>query len=570
MRARRRAFSPERGVWLYNYRQSFEPTKSSVIDQRTINATTRVQLASPPSSPSSPRAAAVVVLLRAADAEGAVITPAVFWAKRGERLNYLAGFHAFPGGAREQTDAAVAVENCGEAERAAMIACAARELFEETGVLLARGGERLTAGQRASLHDDLLSGRMSFPRLLEHYGLHLDAEDFTFVGRWVTPPFGARRFDTWFFLARCPPKQRPQAIDGELQCGEWIDPAAALARWSEGEALLAPPVLHALRTLEAIGAAGGVSAAPTDRDSVVEKFLSVTGARGEVSRSVEFVPGFVCLPLHTPTLPPATHTNCYVVGAGRELVVVDPGSPYDAEQRALGAYLDEVRERRGARVREIVLTHYHEDHVGGVAALLERLGGEVAIAAHRATAARLEGRDDFRVTRLIEDGDELTFDGEPPLSLRALHTPGHARGHLCFYERRRAVLLAGDVIVGAGTVLIDPPEGDMSDYVTTLRNLRALPELRVILGGHGPAIGNPRIKIDEYIEHRLAREAQILAAVNSEPATAAQIARRVYADAPDHARSLAERATLAHLGKLEKEQIIRRSSVDDLEIFSAA
>ena len=94
-----------------------------------------------------------------------------------------------------------------------MINCAARELFEEVGVMLARGSETLTVGQRASLLDDLESGRMTWPELLAHYGLHLDANDFTFVGRWVTPPFAPRRFDTWFFLVNCPPKQEPQVTD---------------------------------------------------------------------------------------------------------------------------------------------------------------------------------------------------------------------------------------------------------------------------------------------------------------------------------------------------------------------
>ncbi len=104
----------------------------------------------------------------------------------------------------------------------AAISCAARELFEELGVLVARGAESLTKGQRASLLDDLESGRMSWPELLRHYNLRLDANDFTFVGRWVTPPFSARRFDTWFFLVNCPPKQEPNVIPGELSAGEWI------------------------------------------------------------------------------------------------------------------------------------------------------------------------------------------------------------------------------------------------------------------------------------------------------------------------------------------------------------
>ena len=130
-----------------------------------------------------------------------------------------------------------------------MISCAARELFEEVGVMLARGSQTLTVGQRASLFDDLESGRMTWPELLDHYGLHLDANDFTFAGRWVTPPFAPRRFDTWFFLAHCPPKQEPQVTaDSELESGEWIAAGDAYARWQRSEVIVVPPVLHAMKT----------------------------------------------------------------------------------------------------------------------------------------------------------------------------------------------------------------------------------------------------------------------------------------------------------------------------------
>ncbi len=149
------------------------------------------------SKDATPKTAAAVILWRGAREE-----PEIFWARRSERLAFLGGFHAFAGGQREVSDAETPVDNCDAQETRAMIACAARELFEETGVLVARGSERLTKGQRASLLDELESGRMMFPRLLEHFGLHLDARDFTFAGRWVTPPFSPRRFDTWFFLAR--------------------------------------------------------------------------------------------------------------------------------------------------------------------------------------------------------------------------------------------------------------------------------------------------------------------------------------------------------------------------------
>ena len=129
--------------------------------------------------------------------------------KRSTKLAFLGGFQAFPGGQLEVNDVEARVENCADRETSAMISCAARELFEEVGVLLARGSQTLTIGQRASLFDDLESKRMTWPELLRHYGLHLDDRDFTFVGRWVTPPFAPRRFDTWFFLANCPAKQQP-------------------------------------------------------------------------------------------------------------------------------------------------------------------------------------------------------------------------------------------------------------------------------------------------------------------------------------------------------------------------
>ena len=87
-----------------------------------------------------------------------------------------------------------------------------------------------------------------------------------------------------------------------------------------------------------------------------------------------------------------------------------------------------------------------------------------------------------------------------------MHTPGHARGHLCFHEESTGTLISGDNIVGLGSVLIDPPEGNMHDYLESLRRMRALPNLSVIFGGHGPAIANPYTKLDEYISHRLERE----------------------------------------------------------------
>ncbi|MDT4966623.1 MAG: hypothetical protein QOJ64_1360 [Acidobacteriota bacterium] len=505
----------------------------------SVQAGQTIQPKASTSGGTTPRDAAAVILLRS---ESNNDNPEVFWVRRSERLAFLGGFHAFAGGQRDQSDAETKVINSDDDEASALISCAARELFEELGVLVARGAETLTKGQRASLLDDLESGRMTFPNLLEHYGLHLDARDFTFAGRWVTPPFSPRRFDTWFFLVNCPAKQEPDVKgDGELESGEWIEANEAVAKWEGSEVLLVPPVLHALRTLSE-----GIS------DDLIERFLSVRHAHREPVRRIEFRPGFICFPVRTNTLPPATHTNCYLVGSN-DFVIIDPASPFEDEQIALALCIDDLR-REGRKPREIILTHLHPDHVGGVNALVKHLRGQVPVAAHRLTAAALEGS--IRVDRLIEDEAIFELEGKPTLVLRTLHTPGHARGHLCFYEEATGALITGDNIVGLGSVLINPPEGNMRDYLRSLERLRDLPNLAVLFGAHGPAIGNPRAKIDEYLAHRLEREANILKAVGEGAATPEEIVARVYTDVHPKAHAMAQRAVIAHLEKLEEDNLI--------------
>ena len=353
-----------------------------------------------PALPVTPKDAAAVVLLRHQTSPD---NPEVFLVKRSQKLAFLGGYHAFPGGQFDPSDIEAPVQNAPDSETGTAIACAARELFEETGVLLARGGETLTQGQRASLLDDLQSSRMSWPALLRHYNLHLDARDFTFVGRWVTPPFSARRFDTWFFLVNCPAKQTAKIdVDAELESGEWIEAGKAVAQWELSKILIVPPVRHALKTL-----AEGLT------DDLVQRFLATPNAHSDPVRRIEFRPNYICFPVRTPTKPPATHTNCYLIYTSEELLIIDPGSPYEDEQQALAAAVDDLV-NEGRKVREIVLTHMHPDHVGGVNALKQHFGNSVSVAAHRLTAEPLMGN--VGVDRLVEDGEVINLNGSPRIS----------------------------------------------------------------------------------------------------------------------------------------------------------
>ncbi|HXG67878.1 MAG TPA: MBL fold metallo-hydrolase, partial [Blastocatellia bacterium] len=430
----------------------------------------------------TPKDAAAIILLKdPAD-------PKMFWVKRSPKLMFMGGFHAFPGGQLDKEDADIPVPGCESTDGAAMRVCAAREFFEETGVLLASGAEKLSAEQLAESRRAFEQKAKTFRQILQENELEIDGSSLREAGRWVTPPFAPRRFDTWFFLAWLPEGQEPAVEPGELEMGEWIRPADALARWQRGDIIMAPPTLHIIRTL----------AANSHRpDELPEALRAIPEARRGSVRRIEFRPGIFLFPLKTKTLPPATHTNCYIVG-GSEVIVIDPAASDEEEQKALDDFLDELM-AEGRHVREIFLTHHHPDHVGGVNHLRERLG--VGVAAHRLTAERLAGR--VTVDRLVEDDELIALAGNPGWRLRALHTPGHTRGHLCFYEEITGAVITGDLLIGLGTVVIDPPEGNMRQYFDSLHRLLALPKLSSLFGGHGPAIGSARDKIQEYIEHRL-------------------------------------------------------------------
>lgn len=254
---------------------------------------------------------------------------------------------------------------------------------------------------------------------------------------------------------------------------------------------------------------------------------------------------YQCVPLRTPTIPPATHTNCYLVGKGAA-VIVDPGSRFPVERqkarrmvwRLLGS---------GGGVQAVVLTHHHGDHCGGARSLATELG--VPLAAHPWTLEALRLGPDQGIVELT-GGDQLDLGGGRALDV--LHTPGHAPGHLCLVDRREQVLLAGDMIAESSTIVIDPPEGDMALYMESLGQLRQLGPV-MILPAHGdPILHGPRA-LGHLLDHRRWRERRILAALGETPADLYHLTRAAYPDILPLMFPLASRSALAHLLKLEEE-----------------
>lgn len=253
---------------------------------------------------------------------------------------------------------------------------------------------------------------------------------------------------------------------------------------------------------------------------------------------------FQRIPLRTPTIPPAQHTNCYVLGHDAA-VVVDPGSAFDGELGLLREVLWRLR-GTGGTVAAVILTHHHADHVGGAAIVAEEQG--VPVAAHPLTLSRLPWTP--RRTEELAQGGRLRVHGKRELVVH--HTPGHAPGHVCLWDPVEGVLLAGDMIPGQGTVLIDPTDGDMKEYLDSLARLARL-EPRRILPAHGPELSDGRAALERLIQHRLWRESRVVEALAAGPADLWSLTRAAYADQPALLWPLCSRSTRSHLVKLEHE-----------------
>ena len=230
-------------------------------------------------------------------------------------------------------------------------------------------------------------------------------------------------------------------------------------------------------------------------------------------------------------------SRTYVVG-GDPCVVIDPGP-------ALADHLDAVEIAVGsAEVVAIALTHGHPDHAAGAPELALRLGAPVA-----ASRASAELADIELPAVELTPGRELAFEGG---SLTAIRAPGHSPDHVCFHWPEADALFTGDVILGEGTSMIAPPEGDLAAYLETLRRLRDL-AAGVIYPGHGPPVADAAAKIEEYLTHRLEREAQVLEALATGSGTPAEIRAQVYPDLDPRLNRAAEGSVRAHLAKLEGE-----------------
>jgi ribonuclease/clavin/mitogillin len=240
-------------------------------------------------------------------------------------------------------------------------------------------------------------------------------------------------------------------------------------------------------------------------------------------------------------------TNTYLVGS-REPILIDTGAGVAGYMEVLAGYLAERGWRAPSRC---LLTHRHVDHIGGVKDLRERFPGlPVAKMIHKDEGLP-EGTADLR------DGQVVRGDG---VTLTPVHTPGHASDHLCYFLEEEQALFSGDLILNGSTSVIPDEDGDLADYMASLRRVQALAPRR-IYPAHGAVIEDAAGKIQEYIDHRMERERQILEVMGGGARTIPEMVKIIYADVPEKLHVMAGKSVHSHLKKLVRDQRVTEEKI---------
>jgi endoribonuclease LACTB2 len=420
----------------------------------------------------------------------------VFLVKRAPDQRTFPDYWTFPGGKLDHEDGS-------QEETQAFLRCALRETLEETA--------------------------LDFSEVA--------ADAFEDLGWRVMPPFALKRFESRYFLFEVPTPLTTYKLSPELAQARWAKPQTLIDEWKAGSLHLPPPIRGILEVL----AQKGVDLTDLKR---------LGNNRKQLFSDLELHPGWEVVPLRTPTLPPATHTNCALVGSS-QFLIVDPASPYPEEQALLLTRIA-ARQARGDQPLAIVLTHHHIDHMGGAKAL--SLALNIPIQAHAETIALL--KEQFAIETAIPDRYRWNLGKDPATGqnweVEALHTPGHAPGHLCLIDLRHRVAHVGDMLAGVGTILIEHPEGDMQIYLDSLALLEK-EQLSLAIPSHGPALTRPSESCQSVRKHRLMREEKVVTALQIGSLNVETLLSQVYADTDRRVWPLARRSLLAHLHKLKNE-----------------
>ncbi|HEX6266876.1 MAG TPA: MBL fold metallo-hydrolase, partial [Burkholderiales bacterium] len=442
-----------------------------------------------------------------------------------------------------------------------------RECFEEAGVLLAvRSDGKPVAAEHAAA---LLPLRDRFFEMLEREDLYIPAGALAYYGHWITQPGRPRRFDTRFFVALAPDGQEGAHDATEHVHQVWTTPREALERGRRGEIELVHATTQTLQDLArfaephaAYRHAMSLAEVPTNRACLAQgregarvfrradpQYFEIHWSDPEETgqSTYDLVPGApkrldrftTRLIAPNPGMMTGPGTNTYLVG-GEALAVIDPGPAIDSHIEKILAF---------PNIKWVLCTHTHLDHSPAAAAIKAATGAKVF------GRPAPKGQDaTFAPDGVVSDNDRLHVAG---VTLRAIHTPGHASNHLCYLLEETKMLFTGDHVMQGSTVVINPPDGNMRAYLASLERVLA-EDLAILAPGHGYLIGEPRHEIRRLVAHRMKREGKVLAALRAlGEASVEELVPLAYDDVPARLHGWAARSLTAHLHKLVAEGAAR-------------
>ncbi|MFC5498631.1 MBL fold metallo-hydrolase [Caenimonas terrae] len=538
------------------------------------------QLLHPQREPAAPRPAATVLLLRDG-AAGAGIE--VLMTRRSPTASFAPGAYVFPGGGIDAADGAahrIAARRPGQGDLHLTQAIAAiRESYEELGVLLARHADGRPADDAdiAALRRDA-----PFAAQCEARGLTLAADEVYVLAHWITDRELPRRFDVPFLVARMPASQAPVADESEQFEPVWVRPADALARHKAGSFFMIFPTIRTLERLEHFesvdavlqacaselplwtscpraGLLRGAEARYMEHESPYGE-LELVSPDGQIvhhldwrtDEPVRLLKNVLRLTAPNPGVMTGPGTNSYLVGdPDSGYIAIDPG-PAGSE------HIERLWHATGGDIRMIVCTHSHADHSPGARPLQAMCRNRPPILG-LASLPTARPASEFTPDRQLANGERLMVGAGPAQhTLQVVLTPGHAANHLCLVLVEDGLLFSGDHILNGSTTVVDPPDGNMTDYLESLDALSAACDahgIGFILPAHGHVLGAAKQAIAHLKTHRLRREAKVLAAMRARPdGSLEQWVELAYDDVPPRMWPVAQRSLLAHVQRLEAMQ----------------
>ena len=540
-------------------------------------------------APAVPRAAASLIVLR--DAPQGM---QVLMLRRADRPgDQYSGASVFPGGLLDKSDLGH-YQRCAGMDDATASArmglaqdglhywiAAVRECFEEAGLLFATDTsgalvdlQALPAAEVLALRHALHANQTGMAEVCERFNVQLAMHQLAYYSHWITPIGLPKIFDTRFFITQAPLGQTAVHDDKETVELLWLSPADALARARDLKLMnVTERTLKHLATFaqaqDAIDWARAQATVPLIRPRIGQSAqgrkpqnpgdwayaeLGRIDPQGRGDASVELRPGqpvwlsprVLRVTADNGSMMTGPGTNSYFIGApgSDDWALLDPGPDDAGHVKALLAAAP-------GRITRILVTHTHKDHSPAAAAVAQATGAPT----FGQVAAYPEWQDTaFQPQQVLHDGDRLLLGAG--VTLRVIHTPGHASNHLCYLLEEEKLLFTGDHLMQGSTVVINPPDGDMAVYLASLEKLLE-EDLDWLAPGHGFLIDQPHAVVKKTIAHRLGREAKVLAALQAQatelPVSEAALLAAVYADTPAHLHAVALRSLRAHLLKLAAE-----------------